>query len=46
MQSSNICLIGVPEKDKKRIELRIKEITEENFSELRKDSNLEAVSVH
>lgn len=44
-RSSNISLIGIPEKDNEnRAEEIIREIIEENFPELKKDSNLAIVS--
>lgn len=47
-RSANIRLIGIPEKDNKENEAEdiIKEIIEENFPELKKDSDLEVVSAN
>lgn len=46
--SANIRLIGIPEKENKEnsAEDLIREIVEENFPELKKDSSLEIVSAH
>nr|XP_019586572.1 PREDICTED: LINE-1 type transposase domain-containing protein 1 [Rhinolophus sinicus] len=47
-RSSNIRLIGIPEKDNKEngAEEIVKEIIEENFPELKEDSSLEIVSAY
>ncbi|XP_016064228.1 PREDICTED: LINE-1 type transposase domain-containing protein 1 [Miniopterus natalensis] len=47
-RSSNIRLIGIPEKENKEngAEEIVKEIIEENFTELKKDSSLEIVSAY
>lgn len=47
-RSANIRLIGIPEKENKEnsAEDIIREIVEENFPELKKDSSLEIVSAH